>query len=224
MNLRLKAAVLSLFLLSMFIGVSLGPAVLDAAGPSAGAPGQGTPPRDGPDGFPLPTSCTLHPLVLPPTPSKIPGYTELDPATGWHVTGTLQEIDLEKYRLEVSGKIDSPLRLGFDELRCMPRVAARPTLVCPGFFSDTASWAGVPLKDVLDLAGVQPGTTGIRLIGADDYSSSLPLSTAMERGNFLAYEWEGKALPRLHGFPVRAILPGLEGNQWVKWLVRIEVY
>jgi DMSO/TMAO reductase YedYZ molybdopterin-dependent catalytic subunit len=42
--------------------------------------------------------------------------------------------------------------------------------------------------------------------------------------NFLAYEWEGKALPRLHGFPVRAIFPSLEGNQWVKWVVKIEVF
>jgi sulfane dehydrogenase subunit SoxC len=41
---------------------------------------------------------------------------------------------------------------------------------------------------------------------------------------FLAYEWEGKALPALHGFPVRAVFPGLEGNQWVKWLTKIEVY
>jgi sulfane dehydrogenase subunit SoxC len=47
---------------------------------------------------------------------------------------------------------------------------------------------------------------------------------AMKPGNFLAYEWEGHALPRLHGFPIRAVLPGLEGNQWVKWIVGIEVY
>ena len=210
--------------LSIIVNAPLGPAVVDAAGPLAGAFGQAAPPRDGLDDFPRPASCTLHPLVLPATPSKIPGYTELDPTTDLHVTGSLQKIDLEKYRLEVTGKVDHPLRLAFDELRCMPRVAARPTLVSHGFFADTATWAGVPLKYVLDLAGVQPGATGVRLIGADDYSSSLSILTAMEQGNFLAYEWEGKALPRLHGFPIRAILPGLEGNQWVKWLVRIEVY
>src|SRR5208283_3723715 len=111
------------------------------------------------------SSCTLRPLVVPPTPSKIPGYTELDPTTGLHVTGTLQTVDVERYRLEVTGKVDHPLRLGYDELRCMPRVAARPTLVCPGFFADTATWAGVPLKYVLEKAGVQAGATGIRLIG-----------------------------------------------------------
>ncbi len=169
-------------------------------------------------------SCTLRPLVVPPTPSKIPGYTELDPTTGLHVTAPLQTVDVERYRLEVTGKVNHPLRLAYDELRCMPRVAARSTLVCPGFFSDTASWAGVSLKYVLEKAGVQAGATGVRLIGADDYSSSLPIGTAKKEGNFLAYEWEGKAVPRLHGFPLRAVFPGLEGNQWVKWLVRIEVY
>ena len=171
-----------------------------------------------------PASCTLPALVLPPTPSKIPGYTEVDPSTGLHVTGAIQEINLEQYRLEVTGKVKHPLSLGYDEIRCMTRVAARPPLVCPGFFTDIASWAGVPLKYVLALAEVQAGATGIRLIGADNYSASLSMSIAAAEGNFLAYEWEGKALPRLHGFPLRAVLPGLEGNQWVKWLVRIEVY
>jgi DMSO/TMAO reductase YedYZ molybdopterin-dependent catalytic subunit len=39
----------------------------------------------------------------------------------------------------------------------------------------------------------------------------------------LAYEWEGKALPVLHGYPVRAVFPGLPGTKWVKWLVAIQV-
>jgi len=171
-----------------------------------------------------PASCSPPSLSLPPTPLTIPGYAQLDPTTGLHVTGSMKEISLERYRLEVAGKVKHPLSLGYDELRCMPRVSARPALVCPGFFTDIASWAGVPLKYVLSLAEVQAGATGIRLIGADNYSASLSMAAAAAEGNFLAYEWEGKALPHLHGFPLRAVLPGLEGNQWVKWLVRIEVY
>jgi DMSO/TMAO reductase YedYZ molybdopterin-dependent catalytic subunit len=161
---------------------------------------------------------------MPPTPSKIPGYAQLDPTTGLHVTGTLQEISLGRYGLEVTGLVDHPLRLSYDELRCMPRVTARPTLICPGYFADTASWAGVPLKYVISAAGAKAGAKGVRLIGADNYTVSLSMDRAMADGNFLAYEWEGKAVPRLHGFPLRAVFPGLEGNQWVKWLVRIEVY
>jgi DMSO/TMAO reductase YedYZ molybdopterin-dependent catalytic subunit len=177
----------------------------------------------------LPTSeagkgCSLPPLVMPPTPKKIPGYTELDSATGLHVTGGIQEIDVKTYRLAVTGKVSHPLSLGYDELRCMGTIEARPNLVCPGFFSDVARWAGVPLKTILDKAGLLPGVEGIRLVGADKYIASLPIDAAGKDGYFLAYEWEGKALPRLHGFPLRAVFPDLEGNQWVKWLIAIEAY
>lgn len=172
----------------------------------------------------LPGTCALAPLVVPPTPAKVPGYAELDPSTGLHVTGSMKEIDITHYRLEVAGKVSRPLSLTVDELRCMPRVQARPTLICPGFFTDVATWAGTPLEYIVNLAGPQKGATGVRLTGADNYSVSRSLSDATAPKNFLAYEWEGKALPRLHGFPVRAIFPGLEGNQWVKWVVKIEVF
>ena len=180
--------------------------------------------RPGPQHQTQPETCTLTPLMVPPTPAKIPGYTELDRSTGLHVTGTLQQIDLKDYRLEVTGKVNSPVSLTYDQLRCMPRTEARPPLVCPGFFTDVATWAGTPLKHLIALAGPKADATGIRLFGADKYSASLSLQDAVADGNFLAYEWEGKALPRLHGFPLRAVFPGAEGNQWVKWLLKIEVY
>jgi DMSO/TMAO reductase YedYZ molybdopterin-dependent catalytic subunit len=171
-----------------------------------------------------PSSCVLPKLEMPVTPAKIPGYTELDPTTGLHVTGTIQQIDIARYRLEVTGKVSNPLSLTYDELRCMERTEARPKLICPGFFEDTATWAGTPLSSVLRLAKVQADATEVRLTGADHYASSMSLQAAGSSENFLAYEWEGKALPALHGFPVRAVFPGSEGNQWVKWLIKIEVY
>ncbi|HVN96396.1 MAG TPA: molybdopterin-dependent oxidoreductase [Syntrophorhabdaceae bacterium] len=169
-------------------------------------------------------SCVVPPLVMPPTPAKIPEYAELDTTTGLHVTGTMQQIDLTTYRLEVTGTVDSPLKLAYDELRCMPRIEARLKLVCPEFFEDTATWAGASLKSVLQMAKVKTGATGIRLFGADGYSVMVPINAAMSDGTFLAYEWEGKALPALHGFPLRAVFPGSEGLEWVKWLIKIEVY
>jgi len=171
-----------------------------------------------------PETCSLASLPIPPTPAKTPGYTELDESTGLHVTGGIQQIDVKAYRLEVTGKVDHPLSITYDELRCMPRIEARPSLICPGFFTDVATWAGTPLKHLIGLAGPKVGATSVRLFGADKYSASLPLEDAMANGNFLAYEWEGKAVPRLHGFPLRAVFPQTEGNQWVKWLIRIEVY
>jgi len=158
-----------------------------------------------------------------PTPAHDPGYTRLDPSTGLHVTGKAQLLDLATYRLRVTGKVDRPLELSYDEIRCLPKVQASPILVCPGFFEDEAMWAGAAIADVLALAAVQDGAQEVEFVGADGYSTTLPLDKALDRTNFLAYEWEGEPLPRLHGFPLRVVIPDAQGNQWTKWLVEMRV-
>jgi DMSO/TMAO reductase YedYZ molybdopterin-dependent catalytic subunit len=172
---------------------------------------------------PSPTPCELAPISVPTPPAEEPGYAELDPSTGLHMTGIVQELDLETWRLEVTGKVDHPLSLTYDELRCMPKTELECTLVCPGFFQDDATWAGVPIEDVLERAGMQSGARGLRLVGADGYSAFVSMDMVLGGNNFLAYEWEGEPVPIFHGFPVRAVFPVLEGNKWVKWLIEIEV-
>jgi DMSO/TMAO reductase YedYZ molybdopterin-dependent catalytic subunit len=166
--------------------------------------------------------CGLAPVVAP-TPAQDPGYTGLDRSTGLHVTGAMQLLDLASYRLRVTGKVEPPLELTYDEIRCLPKVQASPVLTCPGFFVDEAAWAGTPIAEILALTQVQEGASTLEFVSADGYKTSLPLETAQDRANFLAYEWEGEPLPRLHGFPLRVVIPGAQGNQWTKWLVEINV-
>ena len=170
-----------------------------------------------------PASCVLLPVVVPTRPAYTPGYTEPDPTTNLHMTGTPQQIDLLQYRLKVTGKVDRPLELTYDELRCMPKIQTRAVLICPGFFEDVANWGGASLTAVLDQAGVQPGATSLSLNGADGYSAFVTLEQARMGNNYLAYEWEGQPVPILHGFPVRSVFPSLQGNKWVKWLIEIQV-
>lgn len=167
--------------------------------------------------------CDLTPVAQPTMPAEIPGYAQEDPATGLHMTGRPQLIDLATYRLVVTGLVDRPLSLTYDELRCMPKVVQECKLVCPGFFQDIATWGGVPLNYVLELAGIQADAQYILMVSADGYWTSLPLSDALAQENFLAYEQTGKPLPVLHGFPVRAVLPLQPGGKWVKWLTEIQV-
>lgn len=163
------------------------------------------------------------PPVLVPTPAADPGYTRLGPSTGLHVTGKIQLLDLATYRLRVTGLVEHPLELTYDQIRCLPKLQARPLLVCPGFFEDDATWAGTPIADVLDLVGVQTGAQRVEFVSADGYKTSLSLEKAFDRTNFLAYEWQGEPLPRLHGFPLRVVIPTAQGNQWTKWLVEMRV-
>jgi hypothetical protein len=173
----------------------------------------------------LPEGVCALPTIIIPTPAPTPqSLYDVDPSTGLHVTGKAVAINLETYRLLVMGKVNHPLNLSYDELRCMPKVEAKYALVCPGVFRDTATWAGTPLDYVLKLAGIQLGANTLELVGADGYNADIEIETALAANGFLAYEWEGETLPILHGFPVRAVFPGVEGNKWVKWLVKIEVY
>jgi DMSO/TMAO reductase YedYZ molybdopterin-dependent catalytic subunit len=169
------------------------------------------------------SACALSPVVVPTQPPVTPAFAALDPTTGLHITGIPQTIDLASYRLEVSGKVDHPLQLSYDDLRCMPKVEKRPQLVCQGYFVDSANWAGVPIGYILSLAGVQKGATRLKLTSADGYSNSVQLTVADSDDNFLAYELEGQTLPLLHGFPLRAVFSHLNGNTWIKWLVKLEV-
>ena len=86
--------------------------------------------------IPVPDAACAPPITAPPFPETIPDTAELDPETGLHVTGTPVAIDLAAYRLEVTGLVDYPLSLTYDELRCLPKVEAAPLLDCPGFFVD----------------------------------------------------------------------------------------
>jgi DMSO/TMAO reductase YedYZ molybdopterin-dependent catalytic subunit len=167
-------------------------------------------------------SCNPAPVVAPTLPAVIPVYLEQDPATGLHITGDYQVIDASSWRLKVTGKVDHPLSLSYDDLRCLPKKTETITIVCQGFFEDTANFSGVALTDILDLAGVQAQADTLVLKGADQYSTDVPLESARLPDNLIAYEWEGQPLPILHGFPARALFPQMPGSASVKWLLEIE--
>lgn len=137
------------------------------------------------------------------------------------------EVDLRGWKLEISGLVDHPFSLTYEEIKTFPAVEQYATLECisnevGGDLIGNASWRGVLLKDLLYRAGVTPGAVDIVLHAADGYADSIPLERAAFRGTLLAYEMNGARLDAAHGFPLRLIVPGIFGMKNVKWITRVE--
>ena len=78
--------------------------------------------------------------------------------------------------------------------------------------------------DLLNLAGVRPEAEQVRFVAADGkYSANLRLDEVMGEGMLIAYAFEDKPLPKVHGFPLRVVAKDQQGNRWVKWLGEIVV-
>ena len=167
--------------------------------------------------------CDLESIIIPTLPAVIPDEFELDETTNLHKSGDPQVIDLESYLLKITGLVDHPMSFTYDQLRCMPRITDIPTLNCPRTFIDKAQWSGVRLAYILKQTGIREGASTLYIISADGYSAKVNLEDALLPVNYLAYEWEGEPLPIMHGFPLRAVFPNLNGSHWVKWLVEIRV-
>ncbi|MFI0466610.1 molybdopterin-dependent oxidoreductase [Saccharopolyspora sp. 5N102] len=141
------------------------------------------------------------------------------------------QLRAEDWRLRLHGMVRSELELTYDDL-LQRRVEARQiTLTCVsnevgGPLISTATFVGVPVRDLLLEAGVRPGAQQLFTTSVDGYTAGTPLDVLLEpdRGALLAVGMNGEPLPTEHGFPVRMVVPGLYGYvSATKWLVDAEV-
>src|SRR5579864_802038 len=166
----------------------------------------------------------------------------------YHLAGIPYNLDPDKFTLEVKGKVERPLKLSLTDIRKLPAVELVAVAQCSGnsrgFFEPrvaggqlgngamgNARWRGVPLKAVLDMAGVQAGAKQVTFNGMDgpvfdktpDFVKALDIDHARDGEVMLAYGMNGDELPFLNGFPLRLIVPGYYGTYWVKHLNEITV-
>ncbi|MCB2129621.1 MAG: sulfite dehydrogenase [Rhodobacteraceae bacterium] len=159
-----------------------------------------------------------------------------------HHSGAI-ELSKSDYRLMIDGLVDQPLVFTYEDLARFPRTVM--TAFCECAANGGMEWGGaqlegcqftqgmihnmeytgVPLRLLLEEAGVKPDGKWIYAEGADASSNgrSMPLEKAMD-DVLVAFFANGEALRKEHGYPVRLVVPGFEGNMWVKWLRRIGVY
>lgn len=141
---------------------------------------------------------------------------------------SLPIISLDDYTLTIDGDVDEELTFTFDDLLAMDLVERDITLTCVsndigGPYVGAARWLGVPLKDLLERAGIGSRADQILSTDVDGMTISTPLAMAMDgRDALVAVGMNGEALPREHGFPVRMVVPGLYGFiSACKWMTRM---
>src|SRR4051812_25969428 len=152
------------------------------------------------------------------------------------------EIDPKAHRLLIHGLVDRPLRFSVEALLRYPRITRIYFLECSGNSSraltpqpaqvpagamhgnvSCAEWTGLPLRALLEEAGVRPQAKWFLAEGADSahMSRSVPLEKALDDAMLALYQ-NGERLRPEQGYPVRLLLPGWEGNMSVKWLRRLK--
>lgn len=140
-------------------------------------------------------------------------------------------VDTESWTVKVTGRVDRPLELTYDQLLARDLVEEVVTLACVsntvgGSLVGNAVWRGVPLRELLEEAGVQPGATQIVGESVDGFTAGFPTSVLddPDRPALVALGMNGAPLPRRHGFPARLVVSGLYGYvSATKWLSEIRL-
>ncbi|MDE3194634.1 MAG: molybdopterin-dependent oxidoreductase, partial [Chloroflexota bacterium] len=137
-------------------------------------------------------------------------------------------VDLATWKLEIAGGVEHPYALTWDELLDLPAVERPHTLECVsneigGDLTSTAVWAGVPMADLLARATPKADAYDVVLTSVDGYTDSVRIAKALEPDTLVAYLMNGVTIPQDHGYPARALIPGIYGMKNVKWLTKIEV-
>jgi sulfite dehydrogenase len=167
----------------------------------------------------------------------------------YHWSGIPTAIDPDAYRVRVGGNVNTPLELSLAELKQLGGAADLVAVnQCSGnsrgYFMPrvnggqlgngamgNARWAGVPLKKVLEKAGVKAGSVQVAFNGLDvppvgngpDFVKALDIDHAMDGEVMLAWQMNGAELPVLNGYPLRLVVPGYYGTYWVKHVTDIQV-
>lgn len=126
------------------------------------------------------------------------------------------------YKLKVHGEVDAPFTIDFRELLAMPQVDQVCDVHCVTKWTVLdAKWTGVKVAELAARAKVRPGARHVVFEANAGYTANVPIKEALGPNVLVAHKYEGSALARSHGAPVRALVPDLYFWKSAKWLTGI---
>ena len=133
-------------------------------------------------------------------------------------------VDQDAWRFEVSGLVERPLSLRWQDLARFPRQETLCDIHCVTRWSRYDNlFAGIPVQAVLALARVRPEAKYVMVHAAPDYTTNLPLADLDRPENLLATHHSGEPLPPEHGGPIRLLVPHLYFWKSAKWVTGFEL-
>ncbi len=165
-----------------------------------------------------------------PAPGTRPEYTPLEDHYRIDINSRPPEIDVNEWRLEITGLVDNPMTLTIDDIKSgYEPLNQYVTLACisntiGGDLTSTTRWTGVRLKEVLADAKPQAAATHIKITSEDGFYETVALDLIeSEERIMLTYNWDGIPLLYKHGFPLRIYIPDRYGMKQPKWITNIEL-
>ena len=181
-------------------------------------------PRPAVAAAPVPAGASLDVSGVTPFFSSNNSFYRVD------IDLVVPQVSPQDWTLQITGMVDHPIELTFDDLLRLPLIEHDMTLVCVsdavgGPYAGNARWLGASLPALLRKAGLQRGADQVLSTGTDGMTISTALDTILDgRQALIAVGMNGQPLPTEHGFPARMLVPGLYGYvSATKWVTKLEV-
>lgn len=163
------------------------------------------------------TNQTGTPGTLPP------GQSEINQLKVLHTGIGIPPFDPETWRFDVTGEVDNPISLSYDEFRALPTMIRLADFHCvTGWTKFNNLWEGVSLKHIIGLSQLRSNARFATIECLRGYTTSLPVPELVKDDVLLAYRLDDKELPREHGGPLRLVVPYKYGYKSAKWVFRIK--
>jgi len=149
----------------------------------------------------------------------------LDPAIGPRDNSIkgIQHIDIDSYTLKIIGLVAEPAELKYDDILELQPYERKITLYCVEGWDATILWEGALIKDILDIAGIDPRANTVIFHAVDGYTTSLPLQDIIDKQLILAYLANGLQLLDEMGYPFIVVAEDKLGYKWARWVTGIEL-
>jgi DMSO/TMAO reductase YedYZ molybdopterin-dependent catalytic subunit len=143
---------------------------------------------------------------------------------GWPVLhyDTVPSIELDIWRLEITGLVENPICLSWQQLMELPQYSTTNDIHCVTAWSKfDNNWTGVSVQEVLTLARPSPDAKAVIVHAYGGYTTNLTMADLVLEGNLFAHSHEGKPLTVEHGWPLRLVVPHLYFWKSAKWVHRL---